>query len=800
MSGTIQPGRYYLVQEFHGAADSQNLPAADATGGINMSATTGKVALVNNATPLAGVCPSGPNIVDMVGYGTSANCSEAFPTSNLNNTTAARRLSGGCVDTDNNSANFITGTPTPRNSASPINNCGTEPEPAVIPIHDVQGAGLTSPREHEMVTTEGIVTAIRNNGFFIQMPDSQIDSNPSTSEAIFVFTSSAPSDAIVARGNSVRVTGTVAEFRPASDPKQPPTTEISVGPVVALKSTGNALPVPVVISAADTRPEGTIDQLEGLEGMRVRVPSLVVVAPTGGDVSETNATASSDGVFFGVVSGISRPFRQPGISIFDTLPDGAPAGIARFDSNPELIRVQSAGQIGASVYDVPVNTIITDFVGVLNFAFRAATILPDPESLPVTTSVPEAVPVPEPLPDEFTVASVNLQRFFDTVNDPSVGDPVLTEQAFNDRLIKLSLAVLNVLRLPDVIGVQEAENLTTLQAIAARINADAATATGTNPNYEAFLEEGNDRSGIDVGFLVKTSRVAVVEIRQEGKSATFVDPTDGSPDILNDRPPLLLRAAIEVAGQPPVAFTVIVNHLRSLIGINDAEDGLRVRAKRKAQAEFLADLIQSRQSADPSDRIISVGDYNAFEFNDGYVDVIGTIRGTPALPDQVVTASLDLVNPDLMDLVDTQPLPERYSFIFDGSSQLLDHVLVTRNTLAMARRLVYARNNADFDETMRNRMGPERFSDHDIPVAYFSFSSTGPFLTNLTVSGKKLFVDGGNFAPGATILINGNPQKTKFQSSVRLIGKKAGRLIESGDIVQVQDSTGAISAGLAYSP
>ena len=87
---------------------------------------------------------------------------------------------------------------------------------------------------------------------------------------------------------------------------------------------------------------------------------------------------------------------------------------------------------------------------------------------------------------------------------------------------------------------------------------------------------------------------------------------------------IVLRA---LAGSFPI--TVIVNHLRSLIGIDDPSDGPRVRAKRRAQAEFLANLVQQRQLADPAERIVVVGDFNAFGFGDGYVDVVGTVRGAP---------------------------------------------------------------------------------------------------------------------------------------------------------------------------
>ena len=122
LSGIILPGRYYLVQEAAGAGGTTPLPTPDATGGIAMSATAGKVALVNDAVALSGTCPSGPAIEDLIGYG-AANCSETAPAPGLSNTTAARRHSNGCDDTDNNAADISAGVPTPRNSASPANDC-----------------------------------------------------------------------------------------------------------------------------------------------------------------------------------------------------------------------------------------------------------------------------------------------------------------------------------------------------------------------------------------------------------------------------------------------------------------------------------------------------------------------------------------------------------------------------------------------------------------------------------------------------------------------------------------------------
>jgi hypothetical protein len=191
---------------------------------------------------------------------------------------------------------------------------------------------------------------------------------------------------------------------------------------------------------------------------------------------------------------------------------------------------------------------------------------------------------------------------------------------------------------------------------------------------------------------------------------------------LNDRPPLVLEASVH-RPSPAAGFlvTVIVNHLRSLNGIDDPSDGARVRAKRKAQAEYLADLIQTRRTANPAERIVTVGDYNAFQFNDGYVDSIGTIKGTPTPVDEVVLASSDLVNPDLTDLVDGEPADQRYSYVFDGNAQVLDHILISGNLAPRFLGLAHARLDADFPDSYRNDPNrPERISDHDAPVAYFS--------------------------------------------------------------------------------
>ncbi|MCK6457948.1 MAG: lamin tail domain-containing protein [Phycisphaerae bacterium] len=124
LSGSIPPGGYYLIQEGSGGATGAVLPTPDATGNIFMAISAGKVALVDNGTALSGACPLGPSVVDFVGYGATANCSETAPTPNLSATLAAKRGANGCTETDNNSTDFATGAPNPRNSASPAAPCG----------------------------------------------------------------------------------------------------------------------------------------------------------------------------------------------------------------------------------------------------------------------------------------------------------------------------------------------------------------------------------------------------------------------------------------------------------------------------------------------------------------------------------------------------------------------------------------------------------------------------------------------------------------------------------------------------
>lgn len=624
----------------------------------------------------------------------------------------------------------------------------------LIAIHTIQGNGAASPLVGNIVSTRGIVTGVKSNGFFIQEPDATVDADPLTSEGVLVFTSVAPPPA-AAIGNLVQVTGTVQEFIPSQDPLQPPLTELGGSPSVFMITSGNPLPAPIPLTATFPDPTGVHDQLERVEGMRVSLASLTVTGPTLGSVDEPNATATSSGVYYGVATGVARPFREAGIPAPDPAPTQVPPvtipPIPRFDSNPERIRVDSDGLVGGPLTDVGFGAVVTGLVGPVDYTFRTYTILPDLGSPSSVTGGPTATPATAPTNMEFTVAGFNLERFFDTVDDAGTSDPVLSPTAFNNRLTKASLAIRNFLRFPDILGAIEVENLTTLQALAAKISTDAAAASQPDPQYAAFLVEGNDIGGIDVGFLVKTadvdpgapvvSRVEVVSVTQENAGELFVNP-DASTSLLNDRPTLRLEAVIHHPnGNSFGNLTVLVNHLRSLNGVNDEAPGsngwltagARIRGKRQKQAESLANLIQACQTGSASAclptivgrRMVVLGDFNAFEVNDGLGHSMGVITGTPALDNETAVPGdgVDLVNPDLTTLFDTVPSPaDHYSYVFDGNAQSLDHVLISQS-LALntsARRIEHPRIDADFPAVARNNTtNAERLSDHEPVVAYF---------------------------------------------------------------------------------
>lgn len=127
LSGTLQPGQFYLIQLAAGAGGTATTVAPDKTNGTAMAGAAGKVALSNSTTALTGTNPSGAAVIDFVGYGTTANFYEgSAPTGNLGNLLAAKRNNNGCDDSNDNAADFTLAEPAPRNTLV-IQACGGAP-------------------------------------------------------------------------------------------------------------------------------------------------------------------------------------------------------------------------------------------------------------------------------------------------------------------------------------------------------------------------------------------------------------------------------------------------------------------------------------------------------------------------------------------------------------------------------------------------------------------------------------------------------------------------------------------------
>jgi hypothetical protein len=142
---------------------------------------------------------------------------------------------------------------------------------------------------------------------------------------------------------------------------------------------------------------------------------------------------------------------------------------------------------------------------------------------------------------------------------------------------------------------------------------------------------------------------------------------------------------------------------------------------------------------------VLVGDFNAFPFNDGYVDTLGTIVGMPAPSNEVTLASADLVSPNLINLIAQLPEVERYSYNFSGNAQALDHMLVNVPMQSRLARFQYARCDADFPESYRSNFNrPERVSDHDVPIAFVRMFLSPLFtdIRRLPPGGVELFLKG----------------------------------------------------------
>jgi endonuclease/exonuclease/phosphatase family metal-dependent hydrolase len=258
------------------------------------------------------------------------------------------------------------------------------------------------------------------------------------------------------------------------------------------------------------------------------------------------------------------------------------------------------------------------------------------------------------------VLTQNMNRFFDDVDDGN-NEKILPGERFRQRVKAAAKKFGDHFALPHIIALQEVENPRVLGEIAAEIR------RRYDARYRPVLVPGQDLSGINLGYLVRYE----VEIRRVDQ--LFRDHSLGaSGNPLFARPPLYLEACfIEHC------LSLLNLHLRSMRGIDSDHEGNRVRRKRLAQAETIADWSNRLQQTRPQVSLLILGDLNALTPSDRHVDVAGIIRGNPD-NDSVRLAGRDLVEPDLVDLTRLVPKGKRYSFIFRRKKQQLDYMLVNQ--------------------------------------------------------------------------------------------------------------------------
>ena len=680
LSGSIPAGRYYLVQEAAGAGGGAPLPTPDATGTIAMSATSAKVALVTSTTALtcSTGCATAPGVKDFVGYGSSASSYETAPTGNLSNTTAALRNNGGATDTDNNSADFTVTAPNPRNSSFGGGGGGG------TRIHDIQGTSHISPRNGQAVSgVPGVVTAKTTNGFWMQ--DSQPDADSSTSEGLFVFTSSAPT---VAVADSVTVGGTVSEFRPGGTggTTNLTTTEIT-SPTISVVAHGVPLPAPTLVGSGGRVPPATvieddatgdvetsgvfdpatdgIDFWESMEGMRVEIDNAAVVGPrnTFGEIPVVPVGSTTRTTRGGIV-------------------------LQATDTNPERVLLDDklVATPSANVGD----TLAGATTGVLDYSFGNFKLL-----VTTTPSVTSGGIAPEttgtPTASELSTATFNVENL-------NPGDP-------QSKFDGLAAQIRTNLKAPDLVTLEEVQDNSgptddgvvactqTMSKLTSAITAAGGPSYGFRQINPVDGQDGGQPGGnIRQVLMFRTDRGLSFVDRPGGTStnANSVLNNGGVPS-LHYSPGRIdpTNSAFNASRKPLAAeFTwnghtvfVIANHFNSKGGDQPLFGHFQPPARpsetqRHNQATIVKNFADQILAIDPGAAVIVLGDLNDFEFS--------------------TTADILTANNTLVDLPRTLSVAERYTYDFEGNSQVLDHILLSSSLAATAYSYDVVHVNSEF--------------------------------------------------------------------------------------------------------
>ncbi len=696
LAGSIAPGQRYLVQQAKGSGGTTPLPAPDTTGSISMSGSSGKVALVTNGTALSGcspTCSTAPGVRDFVGYGSANEFEGSGAAPGLSSSTSGARTG---ADTDDNATDFKAGDPTPVSTTE-----GEEPPPPPPPveglaIHDIQGAAHLSPYEGETVgQVPGVVTGSKNNGFWMQ--STSPDADVATSEGIFVFTRSRPS---VTVGDEVTVTGLVEEYRPGGSSSDNLTiTELTDAVVTVVGTTSPPAPTRI--------------------GPGGRVPPSAVIDDDADGSVETSGSfdAQSDGIDFwesmeGMLLGIDDAQVTGPTSRFGELPV-VPAGsgpatvrggvyVTADDFNPERVLLDDllAPIPAADTGD----TLVGTTVGVLDYSFANYKLLPSTTPAVQSSGLVRETTTPAGR-KEFSIASYNVENL----------DPTDPQEKFD----ALAGQIVDNLAAPDVIGLEEVQdnsgpsnNGVTAADETLRLLTEAIVRAG-GPWYDwrqidpvNNAEGGQPGGNIRVAFLFRTDRGVSFVDRGTPTSTTeaevFTD-ADGdahlatSPARVAPGSPAWADSRVPLVGEfvwNDKTFFVVANHFSSKGG----DDPLFGRwqpaqrtseVKRHQQAREVRAFVDELLAANPNSRVAVLGDINDFQFSATTDILVGSGR----------TA--------LTDLPRTLPAAEQYTYVYEGNSQVLDHILLSPR---------FVKDTFAYDIVHVNAEYADQVSDHDPQV------------------------------------------------------------------------------------
>jgi uncharacterized protein len=562
--------------------------------------------------------------------------------------------------------------------------------PLPLEVWQIQGREQLSPYQGRKVATHAnIVTGVGPAGFTMQTPDARADADKLTSNGVYVFTSSTPT---VAMGDEVDVQAQVDTYFSL--------TELTA-PVVNITRRGIALPTAVVLDEKIPSPDPAslycgATNFQCLVGMRVIVPNGMIntgnLRFSGEPFAEVSITASG-----------KRSLRQPGVRY--TVPVPAGVDLPNWSGNPEVFKMNTA-DFGAVPLNTPFNGGSTFRAeGIISYDFGAYTLIPTKFAVKNAVNLPRPVS-PRPF-NAVRVGAFNMERFcdtdFNTVFTCSGGDtePTADEVALKTR--RLSAYVGSVLRLPDILSVEEVKSLPLLQGLAKQLGDDYPV------QYDAYLTPGHDPSGINVGFLVRRDRVRVLNTRQLGADETWVD--GGQAVFLHDHPPLLLTAVVPWANN--MRINVIAVHPKARQNVDKSGTTAdRDRQKRFLQAKSLATQVQALQGdpANANSPLMVVGDFNSYQFSDGFTDVVGLVSGTYDDSQNLLKlGSANIVQPALWNAVNSVPANDRYSFLFTENFgkiqgyttrsvptvQVLDHALLNVSARQRFIQMQYGRGDLD---------------------------------------------------------------------------------------------------------